>query len=356
MNVLRRYVVWEIVKGSLLALLLLTTLFTLFTFSDELKDLGVGRYGLKDIGLYLLLTSPRTIYELMPSSALLGSLFVVGAMANHREIVAMRAAGYSVFWIIRSIMLSGFFLVLIAIGVGEFIAPQAEQKAQILRAEAQNKKPVVSTRYGMWLREGDRYINVEQIPAEDELGGITIYWIQNQRVREWKKAKRAVFIGDGQWRLENVRQTLPGELTVAAEQVKTEIWQTAIEPGLMDSVVIRAEEMPLQELYKYIQFLRENNQKPEKYELAFWGRVFNPLATFVMLMVSAPFVVGIRRGVSAGARIMAGVLIGLMFNIFDKISGHLGLVYGFNPALMAILPSMIVFVIAVFATRRAEQA
>ena len=112
--------------------------------------------------------------------------------------------------------------------------------------------------------------------------------------------------------------------------------------------------MPLLELYKYIQFLRENNQKPEKYELAFWGRVFNPLATFVMLMVSAPFVVGIRRGVSTGARIMMGVVIGLIFNIFDKISGHLGLVYGFNPALMALLPSVVVFLAAVYAVRRTE--
>jgi lipopolysaccharide export system permease protein len=354
MNVLRRYIVWEIIKGSLLALLLLTTLFTLFTFSDELKDLGVGRYGLKEIGEYLLLSTPRTIYELMPSSALLGSLFVVGAMANNREIVAMRAAGYSVFWIIRTIMLAGVFLVLMAIGVGEFIAPPAEQKAQILRAEAQYKKPVASTRYGMWLREGSRYISVEQIPTEGELEKITIYWIQDQHLLEWKSAEKAIFLGDGQWRLENVSRSTIDRQTVSSEQRKTEIWQTAIEPGLMDSVVVRPEEMPLQELYKYIQFLRENNQKPEKYELAFWGRVFSPLAIFVMLMVSVPFVVGIHRGISTGARIMMGVLIGLMFNIFDKISGHLGLVYGFNPALMALLPSVIVFLAAVFAVRRVE--
>lgn len=354
MNVLTRYIVFEIVKGSLLALLLLNTLFTLFTFSDELKDLGVGHYGLKEIGLFLLLITPRTLYELMPSSALLGSLFVVGAMANNREIIAMRAAGYSIFWIIRTIMLAGVFLVLISIGIGEFIAPQSEQKAQILRAEAQNNKPVVSTRYGMWLREGDMYINVEQIPAEDELEKISIYSLRQQHLVEWTMAEKALFLGDGQWRLVNVRRSRIEDQAVSAEKKETEIWRTAIEPGLMDSVVILPEEMPLQELYRYIQFLRENNQKPEKYELAFWGRVFNPLATFVMLMVSAPFVVGIRRGVSTGARIMLGVMIGLMFNIFDKISGHLGLVYGFNPALMALLPSVLVFIGAVYAVRRSE--
>jgi len=92
-NVLTGYIVREILKGSFVALLLLLTLFNLFTFSDELKDLG-GGYGLKQIFYYLALTSPRVFYELVPSSALLGSLFILGAMGNNRELIAMRAADY----------------------------------------------------------------------------------------------------------------------------------------------------------------------------------------------------------------------------------------------------------------------
>lgn len=354
MKVLTRYIVWEIIKGALLAQLLLNTLFTLVTFSDELKDLGVGHYDLKEIGLFLLLITPRTFYELMPSAALLGSLFVVGAMANNREIIAMRAAGCSIFWIIRSIMLAGIFLVIIGSLVGEMIAPESEQKAQILRAEAQNTNPVVSTPYGMWLREGDFFIHVAQVPEEHILAGVSIYRFNNQHLVLWKQAKKAVFLNEGQWRLQQVVQSEITDKTVLAEQKETEIWQTSIEPGLMDSIVIKAEEMPIVELYKYIQFLRDNNQNAKTYEQAFWARVFNPLAIFAMLMVSIPFVVGIRRGVSAGARIMMGVIIGLMFNIVDRISGHLGLVYGFNPVLMALLPSTLVFLGAVYAIRRAE--
>ncbi|MCK5926268.1 MAG: LptF/LptG family permease, partial [Methylococcales bacterium] len=87
MNLLTRHIIKEVLKGSFLALILLLTLFNLFTFSDELKDMGTGDYGLKEIFLYLLLTSPRVFYELVPSAALLGSLFVLGTMANHSEII-----------------------------------------------------------------------------------------------------------------------------------------------------------------------------------------------------------------------------------------------------------------------------
>ena len=100
MNVLTGYIVREILKGSFIALILLLTLFNLFTFSDELGDLGKGGYGLSQIFYYLALTSPTVFYELMPASALLGSLFILGAMGNNHEIIAMRAAGLSVFGII----------------------------------------------------------------------------------------------------------------------------------------------------------------------------------------------------------------------------------------------------------------
>ena len=113
MKVLTVYIIKEILKGSFISLLLLLTLFNLFTFSDELGDLGVGGYGLKQIFYYLALTSPTIFYELMPASALLGSLFVLGAMANNQEITAMRAAGLSVFGIIKSVLSAGMVLVFI---------------------------------------------------------------------------------------------------------------------------------------------------------------------------------------------------------------------------------------------------
>jgi lipopolysaccharide export system permease protein len=71
-----------------------------------------------------------------------------------------------------------------------------------------------------------------------------------------------------------------------------------------------------------------------------------------MLMVSIPFVVGVRRGVGTGGRMMIGIIIGIAFNIFDKIAGHMGLVYDFNPMLMAILPSVLVFCGAVYAVSK----
>lgn len=353
MNVLAIYIVKEVVKGSLLALLLLLTLFNLFTFSDELKDLGRGGYDLKQILMYLGLTSPRVFFELVPSSALLGSLFVVGAMANNREIVAMRAAGLSTGWIIRSIMLAGLLLVIAAVFVGEFVAPPSERSAQVLKNTALNNGVLMRSQYGMWLREGNRFINVRRILDDGSLGDIRVYEVdEHDQLKRVFQAEHGKFLGNKQWLLTNVRESIIAPNEIKAVRQPEMRWQSSIESDLLKVAVVNSDNLSLYDLYMYIDFLKTNNQKSQNYEMAFWSRLVNPLVTFVMLMVSVPFVIGIGRGIGAGGRIMMGILIGMSFNILDRIAGNMGLIYDINPILMAIMPSALVFSIALYAVWR----
>ncbi|MCK5830324.1 MAG: LPS export ABC transporter permease LptG [Methylococcales bacterium] len=353
MNVLAFYIVKEVLKGSSIALMLLLTLFNLFTFSDELKDLGKGSYGLKEILQYLALTSPRVFYELIPSSALLGSLFVVGAMANNREIVAMRAAGLSIFWIIRSVMVAGIILVFTAVLVGEFIAPEAERAAQLIKTKSKNNEIVMSSKYGLWLREKNKFINVRKMHEKGVLSEIYAYEVNEKgNLVSMNYIEQATFLGNGLWSMDNINQMKVLSQPIRINKKDQMNWETSINPDLLNVVVIKPENMSLYDLYMYISFLKDNNQKTESFELAFWSRLINPFITFVMLMVSIPFVIGIKRGIGTGGRVMIGIVFGMTFNIFDKIAGHVGLVYGYNPMVMAILPSAIVFCFAVYAVSR----
>ncbi len=353
MNVINWYIVKEVLKGSFAALGILLTLFTLFTFSDELKDIGKGDYQLREIFLFLFFDAPTVMYELMPTAALLGSLFVLGAMANNRELIAMQAAGLSVFGIIKAVMMAGVILAVFAVGIGEFIAPEAEYDALMIRSTAQEKQVVLQTRYGLWLREGNVFINVRQVAAQDKLADISVFELsKDYRLVSMLHVDQADFVSAGRWQVKQVKRTdITSERMVVTELPQGD-WRSGIDPALLNMAVVSADNLSLYDLAMYVDFLKKNNQKSQVFELAFWGRLVNPLVIFVMLLVSAPFVIGIKRGVSVGARIMIGVLIGMGFNVFDKIAGHLGLVYDLNPALMAVLPSVLVLSIAVAAIAR----
>lgn len=353
MNVLTQYIVKEILKGAFIALILLLTLFNLFTLTDELKDLGKGSYDLSAIFSYLALTSPRVCYELVPAAALLGSLFVLGAMGNNRELIAMRAAGVSVLGIIQSVLVAGAVLATFAVGMGELIAPTTEAKAQLLRATAQNQQLVVNARYGLWLREGDKFINVRKLESNGELADISIYALNNQaHLQSVTHAEKAVYLQNEQWRLENLAQSQISTEQMQASSNTEQIWQSSIAPDLVKIAVVNPDNLSLVDLAQYIEFLKSNQQKSQTFELAFWGRVVNPLVTFVMLLVATPFVIGVKRGVNVGSRMMIGIVIGMSFNILDKIFGHVGVIYDLNPFLVAIFPSLVISGLSFYALHK----
>ena len=355
MNVLTGYIVKEVLKGSFVALLLLLTLFNLFTFSDELKDLG-GGYGLKQIFYFIALTSPRVIYELVPASALLGSLFILGSMGNNRELIAMRAAGLSIFGIIKAVMLAGTILVIFSILVGEFVAPATEQMARLIRVSARNEQVLMNAKYGLWLREGKKFINVRQVEDDGNLADISIYEVDyQQHLHQVTHADEAVFLGKQQWKMKNIKKSeISTQQMLASTQVNL-LWKSTVAPNLLKIAVVSPNNLSLFDLDGYISFLKKNHQKSHAFELAFWGRLVNPLVTFIMLLLSAPFVIGVKRGVSVGERMMIGIVIGMGFNIIDKIVGHLGLIYNLSPPLMAFIPSLTVLALALFALRRVQE-
>ena len=356
MNVLSFYIAKEILKGSLIALLVLLTLFNLFTFADELKDLGKAHYGLKEIFYYLSLTSPGVIYELFPASALIGSLFVLGAMGNNRELVAMQASGLPILGIIKATMMAGFVLVSISLIVGEFIAPVTEKLGHKLKTAALEEHIIMNPKYGLWLREDKKYVNVRQIEDDGELSNISIYELDdNHHLTRSLHADKASFLGKKTWKLQTIKQSLISTEQITVEQQAEQIWHSSIAPNLLKIVVVDPKDLSLYDLAQYVNYLKNNHQKSHAYETAFWGRAVSPLTTFVMLLVSAPFVIGIHRGVSVGARIMLGVTIGMGFNILDKIINHMGLIYNLNPPLMALLPSLTVFSIVLLAIKNAQK-
>ncbi|MEY4768528.1 MAG: hypothetical protein RL637_1167 [Pseudomonadota bacterium] len=353
MTIIRFYLIREIVKGSLFALILLVTLVNLFSLTDELKDLGKGSYDLMQIFWYLTLSTPSVLHTLMPSSALIGSIFVLGAMANHREIVALRAGGLSIFWIIRSVLMAGIILIFISLIVGEWIAPKTERAAQLLKTTAQNNRVMMKAKYGLWLREGNDFINVRQIAEKSELNDLSFYHLdEHYHLTAVTHAEQGQFIGQNQWQLQQLDKTHLFNRYSHTEKFSQQLWQTSIAPDLVDIVVVTTANLSSIELYKYIQFLKRNNQKSQVFEAAFWSRIVNPLVTLSMLLVSAPFMIGIKRDTSIGGRLIIGIVLGLSFNIIDQIISHLGIVYYLNPIMMALLPSSLVLIGAGIAIQR----
>ena len=93
MKIIRRYITVHLLWVTMLALFLLVALFSFFTLIDELGEAGKGSYGIPQILLYVILTVPRAAYELFPIAAVIGSMVVLGIMAQNSELDVIRTSG-----------------------------------------------------------------------------------------------------------------------------------------------------------------------------------------------------------------------------------------------------------------------
>ena len=94
MRVLRRYLGGQIGVAVAFVLFGFLALFAFFDFINELEDIGTGGYKLQHAVLYVLLSLPGHVYELMPVAALIGCIYALAQFAGSSEFTAMRAAGH----------------------------------------------------------------------------------------------------------------------------------------------------------------------------------------------------------------------------------------------------------------------
>lgn len=332
--------------GTLLVLLILLSLFLFFSFVEQLDDIGKGQYDFQIALQYVLLQTPRTLYELFPVAALLGTLLGLGGLANNSELIVMRAAGMSIARILRAVLFYTLPLIALMMLLGEKIAPHTEQWALNLQAQAKSGQITHHSRHGFWVREANSFINIREIQAGGRAGDIRVYTFDEQRrLRSMTHAAQARYTQDS-WILEDLRLTRFADGRSVTEHIPRMNWHSLLSPDLLAILLLKPERLSAWELYKYVGYLSDNGQRAQPYELAMWNKLLYPLVIAAMMTLAAPFVFGSRRNMSGGRRVLIGALLGVVFYLLNQAIGHVSLLYGLNPFISALLPSLMIFLLA----------
>ena len=352
MRILDRYVAAAVITGTGIALLVIVGMDVFFNVISQIDDVGKGSYTLYGMLQYVVLITPQGAYELFPMAALLGSLIGMGMLAANSELIAMRAAGVSVWRIVQSVLQAGGLLLLVAVFIGEVVAPAAEQHGQQLRASATNKRVSFLGSHGLWVRDEQFYVNAGKVLADDTLADVEVYAFDDSgKLAMATRAARARYIGGG-WVLNDVHQSAFSDGGVEVGHLDELAWPSLLTPELLSIVVLKPKNMSALDIGQFVGYLEDNGLDSIEYRYAFWGRFMTPLATLVMLFISVPFVFGGLRSVAAGQRIFVGILVGFGFYLVSQISSQLGQVYNLNPLLAMLTPIVLFLAIGLRAMRQ----
>lgn len=350
-TILDRYLGGTVIRGALLALLVLASLSAFFTLLGELGDLR-NNYTLTKAALYMLLTLPRRVYEMFPTAVLLGGLMSLGALAANSELMVMRAAGVSVTRITLAVLQAGLVLAVIAALLGEVVAPPGEKYAQSMRSAAQTGYITLQSDNGFWARDGDNFVQIRRVLPGAQLRDLTIYELGDDLQLHSVIEARSASFAHGHWELEDVRQSLIRADGVDTRTLNNVEWRSLLKPDLVEVLSVKPEDLAASALARYVTYLDENNLDSERYRLAFWVKIVTPLSTLVMLLIAVPFVFGSLRSAHAGTRLLVGVLLGMGFYLLNQALNHVGLVYGLPPLLSALAPTLVFAAAGLYAVSR----
>ena len=352
MKILDRYIGQSIINGVGVVLIIFVVLYELFAFTGETGNIGRADYTVWSAIEYSLYLVPQHIYELFPLSMLLGTMLGLGWLASHNELVIIRMAGVSLLRIIVSIMKTAIVLMLLAMLLGEVIAPPLHQYASEKRVKALHGQISLNTGYGLWARDGETYIHVTRVENDGRLIGITLYkFNENNFIERQITAKEASYTGK-YWLLKSVKETIHKNNSFVLNERKEMPWQTLLDLDTVKIVAIPPDLLSVWKLDAYIEYLKNNDLDYAKYELIYWIKIFGPLTILAMVLLAVPFVFGSVRQVSMGKQILLGFLVGVTFYIVSRLIGQVSLVYGVPAVLSALLPTLIVIALTLWSYRK----
>lgn len=352
MRKLDRYIGTHVLLAILTVLGVIVGLALLFAFIDELGDVK-GSYSTLNAAVYVLLTTPSRIYEMLPMAALIGCLIGLGTLASSSELTIMRAAGVSLGRIVVAVMKPMLLLMLVGVLNGEYVAPWSENIAQASRSSAQGTGEAQSSKRGLWHRQGDEFVHINAVQPSGLLLGVTRYRFDDQRqLLSASFARRARFDNDA-WLLSDVATTqFRGDHTEVVKAPE-ERWDVQLTPELVGTVIMEPDALSITGLWRYIHYLDEQGLNNNRYWLAFWTKVLQPAVTVALVLLAISFIFGPLRSVTLGQRIFTGVIVGFVFRILQDLLGPASQVFGFSPLLAVAIPAGLCALAGVFLLRRA---
>jgi lipopolysaccharide export system permease protein len=383
-KILQRYFAVNIAQAVTFVLVAFLALISFMDLTGELPSVGKGGYMIQHAFLYVLLLLPGHVYEVMPVAALIGTIYTMAQFASSSEFTIMRASSMSTRMAAMMLFKIGIVFVLITFVFGELVTPRTAPLAERLRLSAKGSTVSQEFRSGMWTKDivhadgvhgpavGSRFFNVRQIRPDGQLIGLRLFEFDtSMRMRSLITAASATFSGNNTWRLADVIETrftntrvlpepgapLPagasiqstyGQETsaVVTRQLPTLDLASEITPKILSVSRSDPDRMSANELAVYTRHLSENRQETERFKIAFWKKLIDPLAIFVLMALALPFAYLHTRSGGVSLKIFIGIMIGVSFILINSLFSHLGLLSTWPAFVTAVAPSLLFLLLA----------
>jgi LPS export ABC transporter permease LptG len=345
-RVLDRYVLRGFCFYFMLVLVVFVALFIVVTLFELLPDIVKNHTGISTVGLYFIYLLPQILFYVVPLTVLLAILINLGTLTKANEVLAVKAAGMSLYRLSLPLLFMGLLVSCAIYLMQDFVLPYANKRQDEYRDIIKGRAPQSHQNPGRkWMAGSDNRIYHYSYfsYAKNLFGNLSIFKFDPDtfNLREWTFATSGSWDKNA-WVLQNVavHRLSTGGLDTSFESLPAMTVSAMDNPEYFKDEVRTASQMTYGEVRRQIDELTKKHFDVTGLKLDLYRKISFPLVSFIMALIGIPF--SFKTG-KKGAFYGIGFCIGLgilywsTFELFDK----LGEVNRLSPVIAAWFPNLI---------------
>ena len=352
MKIRDRYITKTLLSYTSVVLLVWLSIYSFFNFLEELDSIGKADYTTLEAIKYILLQMPELAYKQASPVILLGCVLGMGYLATTNQLVVLRVSGNSILKLTAITIKIALTFVIVILAFGEFFVPLASEEGEKVRAKALGQSFALQSREGFWIREGVNYINAINNIDSSSFTDVTIYQVSpSNKIETIITSESADFDGSTTLAMKNANiisiNEINNSIEITSKKRNNYNKIVSFDQDLIETIKKEPKELTTRKIYKHIQFLDDNKQASSIYKVELYKRLIKPVTLVAMILLAMLFIFGSNRDVSLGRKIFFGITLGLSFEMLSRVSGALSLSFNLSPLMSAVLPTLVIIVLAI---------
>jgi len=299
LRILPRYIRSRFIGIFLYCLLSVIIIFTVVDLVENLDQFLDRDVPTRIVFLYYLYYTPYNIVLTLPVATLLASVFSIGTLARHNETIAMKALGYSLYRVIRTLLGMGLLISLFSFMLAEGVVIKANRRKEDIKdTYLRNRMSREYTRIrNIEIQEPpDRIITIKYFDAKRNIAyGVEIKRYRNNRLisridapsMRWDKGEWVVSKG--------YRREFKDENEKASIIDSEERFDFHITPKELMQAQLKPDEMTVGELVDFIKKVKISGGEVHKWKTDLYLRFSYPLTNLIIVLFSVPLAYNRRR-------------------------------------------------------------
>lgn len=357
MRILNRYIARKFMHILLFAILAFISIFVIVDLIENLDTFINNEYPTQIVIEYYVNYIPFILVLVLPVAMLISALFSVGTMARQNEIVAMKAAGISLYSIFLPLFIIAILVSFLAMGIANYLVPRATERQTDLREHYEDRRPQKERLDNVYIRdENDRRISMRYYNVKNNIGNtVSIRKFADDYLASRIDAKKITW-QDSLWVLQTGYERIFTDEGETAIPFDNRIFKsTTLLPENIAKQLKIPEEMSYNELKDFIREVERNGADPDRWRVDLYLKIALPFANFIIVLFGSPLSSSQTR--KSGTAKGFGISLAVTFFYFGILKttqamGHNGKI---EPLLAAWFANIVFGVVGIFVLLRARK-